>query len=388
MLKISGIFGTLKMKFLTKAEWKAISLMIGTIIGAGILALPYAISKVGILLGVLLLAVIGFIVMILGLYMGEIVLRTKKIHEVAGYAEKYAGKWAKTVITLSMFVGIIGALVAYLIGEGEALYALFGWDKFYWSLLFFVVMAVFIFFDLKAIASFEKWFVGIMLIVLFAIMGFSLGKFDISNLMHFDLSKLLIPYGVILFAVSDVAVIPEVLGVLEKNKKALKKCVILGFLIPLIVYVLFSVIVVAVSGMNITEVATIGLGESVGKHVLLLGNLFAIIAMATSFLTLGLALKWILSKDYWWDDKIAWFVACSVPFLVFLTGIAGFVSAIRVTGAIAFGVEGIMIIFMFHNAKKKSERKPEYVIKPRLIFDVLIALLFVSGILWTVWSLF
>ena len=73
--------------------------------------------------------------------------------------------------------------------------------------------------------------------------------------------------------------------VLVKNRGLMKKGILIGSLLPLIIYALFALAVVGVAGENTTEVANIGL-YMIGTFPLLLINIFAILAMGTSFLTL------------------------------------------------------------------------------------------------------
>ena len=64
----------------------------GTIVGAGILGLPYVFSRSGFFIGFFWLILLGLIMLFVNLCLGEISLRTKKIHQLPGYAEKYLGK--------------------------------------------------------------------------------------------------------------------------------------------------------------------------------------------------------------------------------------------------------------------------------------------------------
>ena len=73
-----------------------------------------------------------------------------------------------------------------------------------------------------------------------------------------------------------------------------------------IAYLLFALVVVGATGINTTQIATIGLGLLIGKHMILFGNLFAIFAMGTSFLTLGLALKEMYAYDYNLSNFKSW----------------------------------------------------------------------------------
>ena len=83
---------------------RAIAMLCGTVIGAGVLGIPYVIAQAGFLVGLLSILVLGLAVLFLNLFIGEIVLRTPGNHQLPGYAEKYLGKWGKRVFMFSMFL--------------------------------------------------------------------------------------------------------------------------------------------------------------------------------------------------------------------------------------------------------------------------------------------
>ena len=105
--------------------FSAVAVLMGAIIGAGVLGIPYVIAQSGFKIGLIHLIIIGIIMAILMLYLGEITLRTKKDHQLAGYAEKYLGKKGKIIMAAAFGFGIYASLTAYLIGEGESLAILF-----------------------------------------------------------------------------------------------------------------------------------------------------------------------------------------------------------------------------------------------------------------------
>ena len=170
--------------------------------------------------------------------------------------------------------------------------------------------------------------------------------------------------------------------ILKKDKKKLKKAIIIGSLIPFLVYLLFAAAVVGVTGINTTEVATIGLGETLGEYMIIFGNLFAVVAMATSFLILGLALKWMLHYDYKIPKTASWFLTCFIPLSLFLIGIKSFIGVIGITGAIAGGIEGIIIVLTAKKAKEKSQVKPAYSVPLSWILAILLIILFTAGIIY------
>ncbi|MEK6952236.1 MAG: aromatic amino acid transport family protein [Nanoarchaeota archaeon] len=371
-----------------KEVLQAIAILIGSIIGAGVLGLPFVFYQSGMWTGILVLILLGITTLTVNLYVGEIALRTKDVHELTGYCEKYLGKKAKKIMTLAMGVSIIGALVAYLIGVGQALGAIFNGNPFFYSIIYFIIMSALIFYGIKSVSNSELILGGIMLTLMILILFFSFNYVKVENLYGFDLWKIFVPYGVILFALIGTSSIPEMRAVLDKNRKELKKSIFLGSLIPILLYGLFAVIILGVTGFNTTEVATIGLGKAIGEHMVLLGNLFAVFSMSTSFLALGLALRWVLQLDYGISGFVSWGVTCITPFLVFLTGIMGFIKAMWFAGAVSGGVEGILLILTFHAAKKKSERKPEYELKYHKILSWVLITMYFIGAVYSIFKLF
>ena len=55
----------------------AITTLVGTIVGAGMLGIPYVVAKAGFLYGSLIIILIGLAFLFLNLFTGEVVLRTK-----------------------------------------------------------------------------------------------------------------------------------------------------------------------------------------------------------------------------------------------------------------------------------------------------------------------
>jgi len=362
-----------------KPQLQAIATLVGTIIGAGILGIPYVTAKAGFFTGIATIIGLGIIILILYLYMGEIVLRTKGFHQLTGYAERYLGIWGRRLMTFTMIFGIYGALIAYVIGEGQALAAIFGGAPILFSLVFFITVAIIIYLGIKAVGESELWMVLITIGIVLILALLSSPFIAIENFTSFNPAKIFIPYGVVFFAFLGAAAIPEMREELIRNEKKLKKAIIIGASIPIVVYLIFTFIVVGVTGISTTEIATIGLGEIAGSRVILIGNLFAVLTMATSFLTLGLALKEMYNYDYKIDHFLSWGLTCFIPLAIALSNVTTFIKAIGIAGVVAGGLEGILIVLMAFRAKKLGNRKPEYSIKLNKIVAVLIIAIFILG---------
>jgi amino acid permease len=98
---------------------EAVFLITGVTIGAGILGLPYAIAQVGLGIGLIYIVALGVVMLLLNLMIGEVVAETKKPLQIAGLAEVYIGRWAGYLLVITTIIGSYGALVAYVVGEGE-----------------------------------------------------------------------------------------------------------------------------------------------------------------------------------------------------------------------------------------------------------------------------
>ena len=212
--------------------YAAVATMVGYIIGAGILGIPYAVAKSGLTIGLLSVIVLGLAILMLNLYMGEIVLRTKEKHQIPGYAGKYLGKFGKWAMICMMVFGAYGALVAYIIKEGQFLSALFnplfGGNAVLYSVLFFIAASYLVYVGLEAIAKSELFLVTLIMIIVVLFFVISFGSISLENVTTFNPAAFLIPFGVILFAFHGIGAIPEIAIELKNNKKLMKKAIIIG----------------------------------------------------------------------------------------------------------------------------------------------------------------
>ena len=369
--------------------WEAVSTIVGTIVGAGILGIPYVVAQAGFFTGLLMMLVLGLSLMVVNLFIGEIILRTKGKFQLPGYAEKYLGVWGKRFMTLSMGAGIYGALIAYIIGVGVVLQALFSGSNFFYSLLFFIVFSVILYFGIKLVKVFELIMSFALFTVVVLIVIFSAPAIEASHFLYFDLSKIFLPYGVVLFAFLGASAIYQAREILQKDTKQLKKAIIIASLVPIFLYVLFTFVVLGVTGINTTEIATVGLGNYLGMKMNLFGNLFSFFAMGTGFLSLGLAMTQIYNYDYKINKIFSWILAIGIPFIIFLIGARDFITTLGLVGAVAGGFEGILLIIMYFKARKKGNRKPEYSFSPFFckVMGSVIILLYAFGLIYTLWSM-
>ena len=358
---------------------QAIAVLIGTIIGAGMFGIPYAVKTAGLIPGLVLLLVLTVAIILINLIFGEIVLSTEKRHQLTGYAEKYLGKFGKYFMFALVLFSFYGALLAYTIGEGEVLSTLFGGQAFWWSILFIAVGSIFIFFGLKLIKKIEVWLTAILLLIILFICFKGFNFIDLENLKTVSWSLFLVPYGVIFFAMGGLSAIPQMKDVLLEQKKQLKKAIIWGTTLPFLFYALFVFTTIGVTGAFTTDIATIGLGQVLGRTVLIAGNVLAFFTMITSFFIMGLGLKTSYQFDFGLKNFSAWLLVISVPLIAFVLGVNNFNTIIGTVGSIGSGLQGLLICLMFLRLKKYRDRVPEYELPKSRALIIILSAVFLFG---------
>ena len=378
------------MKKESKNYFKGIAMMAGTIIGVGIFAVPYVMAQSGVLIGLAYFLILGIILIYNHLLYGEAILRTGVKHRLVGLAEIYLGKKWKYISLFVTMLSFYGGLIAYIIIGGEFFRILssgfLGGSLFFYQVLFFVIMASMVLAGLKMIFFVEFFMTGFLLLAAGILIFGGLPYVDFKNFLTIDINNFFLPYGVILFSLGGAAAIPEVVSAMGNAKKNVKCIVIWGTIIPIIVTVLFGLVVVGVSGLNTTKDAIGGFGFVVGEWVVVLGAFFGLFAVATSFLAMGIYLKDQFELDIKLNKFFSWFLAVFIPFLVFLFGSRDFIKVVGFTGAVFAGFEGVLIVWIYMLAKKRGKRKPEYEIKIPTFFVLLIIFLFLTGVVYELWS--
>lgn len=363
----------------------ATSTLIGTIIGAGFLGIPYVVSKSGFLVGAFLMFFLCFVVGITMLYLGEVVLSTKENHQLSGYANKYLGKTGKTLMFISVAIGIYSAILAYLIAEGQSFsYLFFGNTQyqFLFGILFWLLMSVLCYFGVKSLKRWEVAGVSLVLILVIGIVVYMWNKIDINNLSYTSTNNLFVPFGVILFSFLAFSIIPEIKRIIGNERRIMKWSIITAYIISLFVYLIFTFVVVGSQGLFTPEIATLGLG----KIFILLG----ILTIFTSYLALSVALIDNLRFDYNKKNVTAWFYAIIVPLILFaileIAKIANFTSVLGIGGVLSGGLTGILIFLMAKKAKRKRDRKPEYSISTSAWIIWILAIIYIVGVILEIFN--
>ncbi|PIY64742.1 hypothetical protein COY91_04380 [Candidatus Shapirobacteria bacterium CG_4_10_14_0_8_um_filter_39_15] len=342
---------------------RATTIIITTTIGAGIYAVPFAINQNGILVGILDLLIVGTFVYVLHRLYLEVILKTSGEHQLAGYGEIYLGKIGKTLAIVSLFTGIYGALLAYTIKSGQFI-ALISNQPYpvLFSLLFFIIVSTIIFLGYRIVSVFGIILLGLTISLIGLISLISLPHLALSNFQPLvypvRASRLhpshffFFPYGIFLFTLMSDVALPEAVKTLHDSPPLIKKAIFLGTSIPIIIYLIFSLIVIGVCGKLTSTDAISGLLVFLPIWAVKLGAFMGIIIMTTAFLSLGYILRKVWQWDFGLSKPLAFVLAVLPPLLLFLLENPDFINVLNLAGALTGGFTGILIILLYIKAKK------------------------------------
>ncbi|RLE47937.1 hypothetical protein DRJ25_01135 [Candidatus Woesearchaeota archaeon] len=363
--------------------WQGIAIMTGCIIGGGVLALPYAVAQSGFWSALLLIVIIGLIMMFVNLRIGEMNCALKKPHQVVGLVERFVGKTGKKIMIFAMLLLSYGALIAYTIGSAQVL-ALIGLNETTWRIIFYISGALIVAKGIKTIGGSELFLEAIKLTIVGVIvmLGMGIGEVRTTAFTGFTLKGIGMVFGISLFAYLGLVSIPAVYKLIQnkalknknKQKNKLKKIIIIGSTIPIIVYVLFVATAIS-KAENMTEVATIGL-----QHLPFIGaliNIFALLALATSFLAVSYSVYAMFTDDMMLSKKKS-FIFAFLPPAIGMFFMGSFAKTIDLTGALAGSTMTILLVLAHRAAAKKHKN----ISKVPLFIDFILISIFILGVVF------
>ncbi len=377
---------------MSKNYFKAVALLVGTVLGAGIFAVPYAIQKAGILSILIYFPILFSIQLTLHLIYAEIILSNSRNHRMVGYVGIYYNGFLKRVAFFIALLGKHGTLLAYIILGGiflhQLLSPLLGGTEFLYTVLLFIVETIVVIFGLKLIAKAEVFLTILLVLAIGGLSWRSIGYWNIDNYELLNFKNLLLPYGVVFFAIGGQAAIPEICRLLKNKKRKIRSALIWGTILPVALIAFFAFLMIGVTGVNTSPDVLVGLSSRLDSRIVNSVLIFGLLAVVTSYIIISQSLR----EVYWWDQginkNVAWFLASSVPFILYLGGIRDLTGVIGLTGAITGGLYGIILIGVYFKVKRKKKRI--ILLKNNLSKNlaIILALAFVLGAVLEVISVF
>ncbi|SDS22979.1 Amino acid permease [Halopseudomonas litoralis] len=382
---------------------ETIGIIIGTNIGAGVLSMAFAARKAGYLPLLTFLIITCIFCVITMLYVSETCLRTRGNHQLSGLTRRYLGPIGGWLIFFAVAANSYGALVAYMSGSGNIMTELlgdYGMTRQLGSLLFFIPSALVLYLGLKALGVAEKFISGAMVTIVVLLIGATVlhDNTDMAHLWHSQWKYAIPVFNLAVFVFGAQFLVPELVrGNLETPTK-IPRLIITGMVLTLILVAAIPASVIALVGMdNLSEVATLSWGRSLGSWAYYTANCFALLAMLTSYWGLGGCLftnifdHFRLGSENHKGKRLLVLVAVGVPpFLLVYSGLGSFVNALYFAGTFGGVLMGIIPILLLRAARRTGDRTPEFVCGwyAHPAIQVFIVVLFASSAVYALASVF
>lgn len=365
------------------ANARALRMMIGTMIGVGILALPYAVAQVGFVLGVLALGVVGVLsALVLEIYADLVLARGGKarfIHVVG----RELGPFGTFVASASFIGGIYGALLAYGIFGGQFLrtltFSVMPMTPFAATMLFFVLGAFATIGGSLLVARVQRYMVPTFLLLMLVLVLFTIPHIRLEHFLWSAPENLGTSLGIMVFAFFGLSAIPEARDYLGRASARLPHVTGKAVAIVAGVYALFVAAVVGVTGATTTENAISGLRNTLGNEAYLLATTIMFLITLSAFMNVASS----LTNTYLFDLRVrffaAWMLTMSVPLSFVLLGVSSMGAVLSVTGGVLGSLAGITMLLAYERARMSAElsrdslRIPQFVVG--LVFCAFVAIL-------------
>lgn len=328
-------------------------------IGGGVMAMPYLAQRNGCLMSLLILAAAFLASFILHVMIAELAVKSGGGSQIIEVFSRYLfqGKYKK-VLTLAFFVimalVLFANLAAYISGAAEIISELLGISLWLSRLLFYAAAASVVLFGLKAVGVSEKLAVGVIFLLVGLLACFSM--LHIQNPLPVKAGSItegLAYFGMGMFAFSAFFSVPQAVSGLGGDGKKVRKAVFLGLLNN---FILITVITVCalLSSAQVTEVAMIGWSKGIGSWAEMVGSLFTILAMLTTYWSISLALADIVEEQLKLSRRLCWVIATLPSLALTFAGLGGFMEFMRLAG----GLIAILIALLVVPAFRKASREP------------------------------
>ncbi|HOL17311.1 MAG TPA: hypothetical protein PLY40_03380 [Bacillota bacterium] len=249
-------------------------------------------------------------------------------------------------------ISFYALLAGYIVGAGEILTDLSGAPLWVSEMLFYSVAAGVVFFGLKAVGLSEKYAVSAAAVILAVLSAATMVNPGGSLWFAFTVGKeTLALYGMIMFCFSSFFSIPQAREGLAWNLKLIPGAVVLGLGINF----LFTFTVTAMSMLastQVTEVAIIGWGRSIGQWASVTGSIFIFLAILTSYWAISYALARVIGERLQWEYRASWQAATLPSLLLALPGLTGFLGFMRIAGGAIAVLVALLVIPALRTSRK------------------------------------
>lgn len=338
--------------------WEAFATIVGTVIGLGIFAIPFAARNTGVTPTVALIIFIAIMSVLVSVLYAEIVIFDKREECIVSYARRYLGNWIGRFETCSVFFGYTGSILAYVLAISVFVKELIPQGENYiWPIILFytAISGLILLRGIRSLGNLEIFLTGIMCAALFLVFWKSLPHWRPVNA---DWSTVAIPYGVVWFSLTGGSAIPLTVRLLARKGKKVFKAIFFAYLLITLVTILFFVAALKTGGHNIGPDPFIAMGQKMGNWVIYIGTLIGILAVVTSHWTLATYFNKVIKNDLNINPIASWLLVVFLPVILILLGVSNFVNVIGLVGLVTGTFDALLLIAIYRKIFSRKNAVP------------------------------
>lgn len=341
-----------------------IFLVAGTTIGAGMLALPVMTSFIGFVPSLCIFLLCWLVMLATAYFFLDVNLAVEGEPNLISMAQKTLGGWGKGISWIFYLLLLYSLTAAYISASAplfsSAIKALTGYPLpgFLAPFCLPVIFGFFVYLGTLGVDMINRLLIIGLCVSYVILVGFLPEHIEGSLLTHVDWNPLLIAFPIVITSFGYHIIIPSLTTYMNHDVKHLRWTLLLGSLLPLVIYVLWQVLIlgiVPIQGKNgLLEAWKMGSSATTplikiveSKWIITGAHFFSFFAIVTSFLGVTLSLSDFLMdgfkiKKSWGGRLLACLLTFIPPLIFVFTYQRGFFIALEYAGAFV----AVLLIFL------------------------------------------
>ena len=165
-------------------------------------------------------------------------------------------------------------------------------------------------------------------------------------------------YSMVSFSLSAVMSVPQVVKGLDGDRKQIAGAIAAGTGLNLALVGVITFITLYTVGSGVTENgALVDLSAKLGGWVSIIGYVFSLLALATSFWANTLNLRDVFEEQTGMGNRKSWLITSLPCLFIALLGLTSFVGFSRLAGLVQV-LTGVGVIAAYHHARKRTGSSP------------------------------
>lgn len=337
---------------------EATSIIVGHGVGAGILAVPYLTSRAPWWDFLWILAVAYAVNLLLHLMIAELSLNNNGAQFVKCFEnELFTGRFKK-IATWIVFgflaFSVLCNVASFITGSAAVFTSWFGLPSWAGMLIYYVIAGLVVFFGMKIVGICEKYSVIAMVVVIGILFVATVtGQISALPSTFIASTNAMALYSTVAFSLSAVMSVPQVVKGVAGDRKKIIGAIAAGTGINAFLIIVVTFMTLLGAGQAITKNgALVDLSASLGGWVSIVGYIFSILALSTSFWANTLNMRDIIAEQTKWNLKLCWLLATLPCLILALCGMTSFVGFARLAGIIQV-LTGIGIIIAYSRSRRR-----------------------------------